>query len=200
MLAGGLGAHRVAGGGDGGGAAAVDHDMRAGPSQSDGDGLTDALGGAGDERGAAGQIDLHEGVPFVAAGSVAGIRIGAGAQILIEKASVVVQWPRWRRRVWSATRTARSAGDGVSSTWLTGIVVQPLQVHDGKVGVDSKVELRGIEPLTFSMRTRRATNCAIAPWRVSEPTEENFSRCGREIPNRLVEAYSNTVAVRFGVG
>lgn len=28
---------------------------------------------------------------------------------------------------------------------------------------DSKVELRGIEPLTFSMRTRRATNCATAP-------------------------------------
>lgn len=27
------------------------------------------------------------------------------------------------------------------------------------------VELRGIEPLTFSMRTRRATNCAIAPRR-----------------------------------
>lgn len=25
------------------------------------------------------------------------------------------------------------------------------------------VELRGIEPLTFSMRTRRATNCATAP-------------------------------------
>ncbi len=29
----------------------------------------------------------------------------------------------------------------------------------------SLVELRGIEPLTFSMRTRRATNCAIAPRR-----------------------------------
>lgn len=28
---------------------------------------------------------------------------------------------------------------------------------------NSLVELRGIEPLTFSMRTRRATNCAIAP-------------------------------------
>jgi hypothetical protein len=27
----------------------------------------------------------------------------------------------------------------------------------------NSVELRGIEPLTFSMRTRRATNCAIAP-------------------------------------
>jgi hypothetical protein len=25
------------------------------------------------------------------------------------------------------------------------------------------VELRGIEPLTYSMRTSRATNCAIAP-------------------------------------
>src|SRR5690242_9196550 len=37
------------------------------------------------------------------------------------------------------------------------------------------------------MRTRRATNCAIAPWLVSGPTEENFSRWGREIPNRLVE-------------
>ena len=29
------------------------------------------------------------------------------------------------------------------------------------------VELRGIEPLTFSMRTRRATNCATAPWSCS---------------------------------
>jgi len=26
------------------------------------------------------------------------------------------------------------------------------------------VELRGFEPLTFSLRTRRATNCATAPW------------------------------------
>ena len=25
------------------------------------------------------------------------------------------------------------------------------------------VELRGFEPLTFSLRTRRATNCATAP-------------------------------------
>jgi hypothetical protein len=27
----------------------------------------------------------------------------------------------------------------------------------------SEVELRGFEPLTFSLRTRRATNCATAP-------------------------------------
>lgn len=29
--------------------------------------------------------------------------------------------------------------------------------------VATVVELRGIEPLTYSMRTSRATNCAIAP-------------------------------------
>jgi site-specific DNA recombinase len=27
----------------------------------------------------------------------------------------------------------------------------------------ASVELRGFEPLTYSMRTSRATNCAIAP-------------------------------------
>src|SRR5918995_9629 len=31
------------------------------------------------------------------------------------------------------------------------------------------VELRGLEPLTFSLRTRRATNCAIAPQRPAGP-------------------------------
>jgi hypothetical protein len=31
-------------------------------------------------------------------------------------------------------------------------------------GVFDLVELRGIEPRTFSLRTRRATNCATAPW------------------------------------
>ena len=30
-------------------------------------------------------------------------------------------------------------------------------------GFSKNVELRGIEPLTYSMRTSRATNCAIAP-------------------------------------
>ena len=32
-----------------------------------------------------------------------------------------------------------------------------------KAEVSPLVELRGFEPLTFSLRTRRATNCAIAP-------------------------------------
>ena len=32
-----------------------------------------------------------------------------------------------------------------------------------KAGASPLVELRGFEPLTFSLRTRRATNCAIAP-------------------------------------
>ena len=45
---------------------------------------------------------------------------------------------------------------------------EPLQEHDDSTHVASSrktpwVELRGLEPLTFSLRTRRATNCAIAP-------------------------------------
>ena len=35
------------------------------------------------------------------------------------------------------------------------------QVNDP--GIHDGVELRGIEPLTYSMRTSRATNCATAP-------------------------------------
>ena len=34
----------------------------------------------------------------------------------------------------------------------------------GAGGPWSSVELRGFEPRTFSLRTRRATNCATAPW------------------------------------
>ncbi len=37
-------------------------------------------------------------------------------------------------------------------------------IDDGKgSSLVRGVELRGFEPLTFSLRTRRATNCAIAP-------------------------------------
>lgn len=39
-----------------------------------------------------------------------------------------------------------------------------------------RVELRGIEPLTFSMRTRRATNCAIAP----DTEWKGYQDCTRE--------------------
>ena len=35
--------------------------------------------------------------------------------------------------------------------------------HVGVCNVELVVELRGIEPLTYSMRTSRATNCATAP-------------------------------------
>jgi site-specific DNA recombinase len=35
--------------------------------------------------------------------------------------------------------------------------------EEGVRAMTNLVELRGIEPLTFSMRTRRATNCATAP-------------------------------------
>ncbi len=42
------------------------------------------------------------------------------------------------------------------------------------------VELRGIEPLTFSLRTRRATNCATAPrdFREYHQISAAEKRCG----------------------
>ncbi len=44
-----------------------------------------------------------------------------------------------------------------------------------------RVELRGIEPLTFSLRTRRATNCATAPSPLAERrTEYHFDPAARE--------------------
>jgi site-specific DNA recombinase len=42
----------------------------------------------------------------------------------------------------------------------------------------SSVELRGIEPLTFSMRTRRATNCATAPWLCSQSLAVPYEHFG----------------------
>lgn len=57
----------------------------------------------------------------------------------------------------------------------------------GDHGLSDAVELRGIEPLTFSMRTRRATNCAIAPAaRRFRLAMEDFSRSVGRSTNRLV--------------
>ncbi len=44
------------------------------------------------------------------------------------------------------------------------------------------VELRGFEPLTFSLRTRRATNCATAP--CAREREEEVTTASRANPNR----------------
>ncbi len=38
------------------------------------------------------------------------------------------------------------------------------------------MELRGFEPLTYSMRTSRATNCAIAPWSVAGYQQSTVDR------------------------
>ena len=40
------------------------------------------------------------------------------------------------------------------------------------------VELRGLEPLTFSLRTRRATDCAIAPDRDSPISTQTLPPSG----------------------
>ena len=53
--------------------------------------------------------------------------------------------------------------DTVAKT-KNGNVRTPSRVEAGQgSNVADYVELRGIEPLTYSMRTSRATNCAIAP-------------------------------------
>ena len=46
------------------------------------------------------------------------------------------------------------------------------------------VELRGFEPLTFSLRTRRATNCATAPERRSNRRETKRYHPRERLPNR----------------
>ena len=48
--------------------------------------------------------------------------------------------------------------------------------HVGGSNVSTLVELRGIEPLTYSMRTSRATNCATAPVPLAGDAENPSSR------------------------
>src|SRR5206468_3958847 len=55
-------------------------------------------------------------------------------------------------------------------------------------GADPLVELRGIEPLTSSMRTKRATNCATAPgagFRVPEEAPSDSVLDGPQRPTGL---------------
>jgi hypothetical protein len=48
----------------------------------------------------------------------------------------------------------------------------PLNLYLQVRGGFPSVELRGFEPLTFSLRTRRATNCATAPLRLRNRREQ----------------------------
>ena len=51
------------------------------------------------------------------------------------------------------------------------------------------VELRGFEPLTFSLRTRRATNCATAPSRRAPggvEREDEVTTGTGDVPNRVI--------------
>jgi hypothetical protein len=50
------------------------------------------------------------------------------------------------------------------------------------------VDLRGIEPLTSSLRTRRATNCATGPY------GPNFSSAGSPANERLCRLLTSLVA------
>ena len=62
------------------------------------------------------------------------------------------------------TRSHNTHSQGNTKTLQENLPEGNTQIKFGGVSCKSTmVELRGFEPLTFSLRTRRATNCAIAP-------------------------------------
>ena len=64
----------------------------------------------------------------------------------------------------TAARTATTQLSGNQKTLQEELPESDTHIHVGDVSCKSLVvELRGFEPLTFSLRTRRATSCAIAP-------------------------------------
>ena len=70
-------------------------------------------------------------------------------------------------------RTSTNIDDGLGSSLVRG------------------VELRGFEPLTFSLRTRRATSCAIAPCRF-RGTSKSYTTPARRPKTDRPPAYSPT--------
>ncbi|GAA4536594.1 hypothetical protein GCM10023192_34890 [Amycolatopsis samaneae] len=62
----------------------------------------------------------------------------------------------------NGTRAVSRSGDGPRAVNDVEALLQGIELDHCSSGTRG-VELRGIEPLTFSMRTRRATNCATAP-------------------------------------
>ncbi len=77
----------------------------------------------------------------------------------ITEAKKVIQAVTTNTGTTTTVATDRTTNNKTASPGLAGILLA-----SGSSKADL-VELRGIEPLTFSMRTRRATNCAIAPRR-----------------------------------
>ena len=99
----------------------------------------------------------------------------------------------------NAVRVARSAFDASKNEKRPHVVRAasvPRELSHGDLSIDQLddgsnknllVELRGFEPLTFSLRTRRATNCATAPVRLLSASR-NVSTRARACPNRLRRA------------
>jgi hypothetical protein len=66
-----------------------------------------------------------------------------------------------RRCRLAENRTDGNTGGTCEKYW--GIQLSCMRTNDLVKAILKIVELRGLEPLTFSLRTRRATSCAIAP-------------------------------------
>ena len=94
--------------------------------------------------------DLHE--PF---GQLHALQRRRAAGRDSDESAPAIPQPR------NSKKATRKAG-GPSSLFGVEILLQDLNAGRGSNN-NPNVELRGVEPLTFSMRTRRATNCATAP-------------------------------------
>ena len=81
-------------------------------------------------------------------------------------------------------RGARNTSGATSNTASsTATTHSGIQKTDIRIGCRPVVELGGFEPPTFSLRTRRATNCAIAP-RSSPSATRSSGRRGGTPPGR----------------
>src|SRR6185312_10894861 len=60
-------------------------------------------------------------------------------------------------------RRCRPVHTMIAEFGARGALMHPTHRNRRSCGPVRVVELRGIEPLTYSMRTSRATNCATAP-------------------------------------
>lgn len=94
--------------------------------------------------------DLHE--PF---GQLHALQRRRAAGRDSDESAPAIPQPR------NSKKATRKSG-GPSSLFGVEILLQDLNAGRGSNN-NPNVELRGVEPLTFSMRTRRATNCATAP-------------------------------------
>ena len=113
---------------------------------------------------ATGPLQLHIGVDVIARFTQHESKVASTFAINDLERSIPAE-DLWLRKEAVGKALGRGIADGDVDT-TDGWWFRELQMPDGYrslVASDHEVELRGFEPLAFSLRTRRATNCATAP-------------------------------------